>query len=102
MAHNIGPHSVSRAAFILKNSYKDFPRETVHLIGVDSECNGKRKHLVAHIQNQYFIVADNGILSLVFEQEEIKDVIKIESCKQEIKMMPALFSFAELASSEVA
>jgi len=98
LAHNIGPHSVSRAAFILKNSYKDFPRETVHLIGVDSECNGKRKHLVAHIQNQYFIVADNGILSLVFEQEEIKDVIKIESCKQEIKMMPALFSFAELAS----
>ncbi len=97
LAHNIGHHSVSRAAFILKNSWRDFPDNTVHLIGVDSECNGKRKHLIAEIHKQYFIASDNGLLSLVFEPSELQKVVKIELCNEDIKMTPALFSFAEAA-----
>ncbi len=97
LAHNIGQHSVSRAAFILKNSWRDFPDKTVHLIGVDSECNGKRKHLIAEINKQFFIVSDNGLLSLVFEPSELQNVVKIEFCNREIKMTPALFAFAEAA-----
>ena len=97
LAHNIGHHSVSRAAFILKNSWRDFPDNTVHLIGVDSECNGKRKHLIAEINNQYFIAADNGLLSLVFEPSELQKIVKIELCNEDIKMTPALFLFADAA-----
>lgn len=97
LAHNIGHYSVSRAAFILKNSWRDFPDKTVHLIGVDSECNGKRKHLIAEINKQYFIVSDNGLLSLVFDSSELNKIVKIELCNEDIKMMPALFSFAEAA-----
>lgn len=97
LAHNIGRHSVSRAAFILKNSWRDFPDNTIHLIGVDSECNGKVKHLIAEIHNQYFIAADNGLLSLVFEPSELQKVVRIELCNEGIKMIPALFTFAEIA-----
>ncbi|MCF6183255.1 MAG: SAM-dependent chlorinase/fluorinase [Bacteroidales bacterium] len=97
LAHNIGHHSVSRAAFILKNSWRDFPDKTVHLIGVDSECNGKRKHLIAEINKQYFIASDNGLLSLVFNSSELQRVVKIEICKENLIMIPALFSFAEAA-----
>lgn len=97
LAHNIGHHSISRAAFILKNSWRDFPEHTVHLIGVDSESNGIRKHIAAEINKQYFILSDNGILSLVFNRYELKKVVKIESNNEDIKMMPALFSFAEIA-----
>ncbi len=97
LAHNVDHHSVSRAAFILKNSWRDFPDKTVHLIGVDSECNGKRKHLIAEINKQFFIVSDNGLLSLVFEPSELQKVVKIELCNQSLKMTPALFSFAETA-----
>jgi len=97
LAHNIGYHSIPRAAFILKNSWRDFPEKTIHLVGVDSECNGKRKHLIAEVYNQYFIVSDNGILSLIFEPEEITRIIKIDLCNESEKMIPALFSFAEKA-----
>jgi len=97
LAHNIARHSVSKAAFILKHSYKNFPDNTVHLIGVDSECSEKKKHLIAKVHNQYFITADNGLFSLVFELNEIEEIIKIETCKHEIPKIPALFSFAKIA-----
>lgn len=97
LAHNITRHSVSQAAFILKYSYKNFPSNTVHLIGVDGECSKKKKHLIAKVHNQYFISADNGIFSLAFDINEIEEIIKIETCKHEIPKIPALFNFAKIA-----
>jgi len=97
LAHNIARHSVSKAAFILKYSYKHFPDNTVHLIGVDGECSKQKKHLIAKVHNQYFITADNGLFSLVFEVSEIEEIIKIETCIHEVPKIPALFSFAKIA-----
>ncbi len=97
LAHNISHHSVSKAAFVLKNSYKDFPDNTVHLIGVDSECSEGRHHLIAKVMNQYFITADNGLFSLVFEASEIDELIEVEACENSKFQTPALFTFGKLA-----
>ena len=97
LAHNVGHHSVSKAAFILKNSYRNFPDGTVHLIGVDSECSAKRCHLIAKVSNQYFISADNGLFSLVFEQDEFETIIKVDDCDNGKLKTPALFVFGKLA-----
>lgn len=97
LAHNFSHHSVKRAAFILKHSYKNFPEKTVHLIGVDGECSENKKHLIAKVNNQYFISADNGLFSLVFETSEIQKLIKIPECKHEIPKIPALFTFGKIA-----
>jgi len=97
LAHNITQHSVSKASFILKNSFKNFPEKTVHLIGVDGECSNTKKHLIAKVSNQYFIAADNGLFSLAFLPEEIQEIIKIESCEHDIPKIPALFRFGKIA-----
>jgi len=97
LAHNIGHHSVSKAAFILKYSFKNFPDNTVHLIGIDGECSENKKHLIAKVNNQYFITADNGLFSLAFELGEIQEIIKIEKCEQKIPKIPALFNFGKIA-----
>ncbi|NPA67794.1 MAG: SAM-dependent chlorinase/fluorinase [Chlorobi bacterium] len=97
LAHNIGYHSISRAAFILKNSWRHFPKGTVHIIGVDGECLEDRKHIIAEVYDQYFITSDNGLLSLVFGKNELKEVIKIEICREGTVMTPALFDFGKTA-----
>ena len=37
ISHSIGAFDVANAAFQLKCCYKDFPKGTIHIIGVDSE-----------------------------------------------------------------
>ncbi len=97
LAHKIEHYSVSNAAFILKNSWRDFPAGTVHIIAVDCACNNTQKHLIAEIQGQYFITSDNGLLSLAFDDSDLQKIVKLKLCDNNSAIMPAIFSFAETA-----
>jgi S-adenosylmethionine hydrolase len=96
LAHDIGKHSVSKAAFILKNSFKHFPDNTVHLVGVDSESSETKAHLIAQLDSQFFIAADNGLFSLVFDNE-LDTVVQIAKSNRTQFKMPALFEFGRIA-----
>lgn len=37
ITHSVSPFNTYQAAYLLRNSYKHFPKGTVHLIGVDTE-----------------------------------------------------------------
>lgn len=74
LAHNIPVFNTVYASFIVKHSFANFPDETIHLIGVDSEEGPGQAHLVVRAYNQYFVCADNGLISLIFEPHEISGV----------------------------
>ncbi len=42
ISHEIEPFNVNQAAYVLKNAYKNFPDDTVHIIGVNTEESLKR------------------------------------------------------------
>jgi S-adenosylmethionine hydrolase len=67
ISHDIPPFNIRHAAFVLKNVYKEFPNNTIHIIGVDAETKNNVNHLAVFANNQYFICADNGILPLAVE-----------------------------------
>jgi S-adenosylmethionine hydrolase len=75
ITHEIPAFDITQAAFILKNTFKEFPDGTIHIIGVNAERIDKKpfsnqsgvSHLVVKYKNHYFISADNGIFSLLFE-----------------------------------
>jgi S-adenosyl-L-methionine hydrolase (adenosine-forming) len=67
ISHSIQPHNISQAAYLLKNSYRHFPENTVHIIGVQSEQYKNRGFLVVKHDNHYFISTDNGVFGLLFE-----------------------------------
>jgi S-adenosylmethionine hydrolase len=69
ISHNIPPFDILHASFVLKNTFKQFPKNTIHIIGVDAEKNQKNKHLIVKNHDQYFIGADNGIFSLIFDKK---------------------------------
>lgn len=71
ISHAISPFNIAQAAFVLRNSYKNFPNGTVHLIcvGVDQKANNP---IIVESDNQFFIGADNGMAGLLFDAKPDK------------------------------
>lgn len=68
ITHQIPPFDLKKAAFILKNAYRHFPEKTIHIIGVNTEESETVPHVVVMHQGHYFIGADNGIFTLLFNE----------------------------------
>jgi len=65
ISHQITPFNITETAYILKNSYQNFPKGTIHIIGVDSEISMENKPLAIQLDGQFFICGDNGIVSMI-------------------------------------
>ena len=78
ISHEISPFNIVEAAYIMKRSYSNFPRNTIHIIDVDAQHNPEQSLVVSHFDNHYFITADNGFISLL--SNEIKPEKNIEIC----------------------
>ncbi len=76
ISHQINPFDIMQASFVLKNASKSFPPETIHLLGINTEASIENPHIAVKAINQYFIGADNGIFSLLFE-EPVEDAVEL-------------------------
>ena len=77
ISHEIDPFNTLEASYIISASYASFPKGTVHLIGVDIEANKENKHIVMQWNDQYFIAADNGILSMLSQKIVPQKIVAI-------------------------
>uniref|UniRef100_UPI0039A5739C SAM hydrolase/SAM-dependent halogenase family protein n=1 Tax=Ornithobacterium rhinotracheale TaxID=28251 RepID=UPI0039A5739C len=77
ISHDIRPFDLKETAFIIKNAYPNFPVGTVHIIGVDALPDRNKKLLAARIDGQYFLAADNGILSLILAETKPDEMVEI-------------------------
>jgi S-adenosylmethionine hydrolase len=68
ISHSIAPFNNLHAAFVLRNAWKEFPPGTVHIIGVNPEANAQTAHVAVKQGGHFFIGADNGIFSLLFDE----------------------------------
>lgn len=81
ITHHIPSFDINAGGFILLSSYRYFPAQTIFLIVVDPGVGTSRRILLAEAENYFFIAPDNGILSLVLEKEEIKQLIEVTNGK---------------------
>ena len=77
ISHEITNHDLLEAAFILYSSYKYFPPGTIHLVVVDPGVGTSRRPLLVVSDNYRFIAPDNGVLSYIYREEPLKEVIAI-------------------------
>lgn len=77
ISHNIDPFNITEAAYIINASYNSFPKGTVHLIGVDIELNSNTQHIAMQWNDQYFLCADNGILSILTQRILPQKIVSI-------------------------
>lgn len=69
LSHSIGFGLVSQAAFLLKNTYSQFPENTLHIILVANSFNRDKSPIVVKCNNHYFLGEDTGIFSLLVKGE---------------------------------
>jgi S-adenosylmethionine hydrolase len=68
ICHDVPSFDLNQAAFIIRNTYRNFPEGTIHIIGIRSEASIETPHTMVVHKGQYFIGADNGIFSLIFDE----------------------------------
>lgn len=74
ITHNLPSFDIKSACFILFASYRYFPPGTIFLVVVDPGVGSSRKVLLAEAKDYFFIAPDNGILTLVLAEEDIKQL----------------------------
>jgi len=79
ISHEIANHDLLEAAFVLYSSYKYFPPGTIHMVVVDPEVGTSRRPLLVVSERYRFIAPDNGVLSYIYREESLKEVISITS-----------------------
>ncbi len=69
ITHEIPPQDIKSAAWVLLQSYKFFPRDTIFCCVVDPGVGTDRQVVAVKTSNYWFIAPDNGLLWPVLERE---------------------------------
>lgn len=84
ISHDVQPFNLGEAAYYLNNVMDDFPKGTIHFIGVDhlpyiSIANEENNlyPIVMKLRGQYFIGCDNGLFSLLNGFENVEEIVRI-------------------------
>jgi len=72
ISHEVTPFEIAEGAYTIAQSYRCFPRHTVHVVVVDPGVGTSRRPILMEAAGQYFIAPDNGVLSMVYSREKHK------------------------------
>ena len=97
ISNSIEKFNIAQAAYILKNSYSNFPPNTVHLVSVGIKTADSDFIIIKH-KEQYFIGLDSGMFSLVFENEPILAYQLTLSASPELASFPEKSILVQAAS----
>jgi S-adenosyl-L-methionine hydrolase (adenosine-forming) len=67
ISHSIPPFNYPQAAYVCRSAVKNFPEFTYHIILVNLFEKKPEHLLLAFHNNQYFLCADNGLLTMILE-----------------------------------
>lgn len=77
ISHEVAAQDISEAAMILRDSYRYFPKETIHLVIVDPGVGGSRRPIIVETQDYTFVGPDNGVFTPIYESGEVLRVTEI-------------------------
>lgn len=69
ISHSVRKFDVVEAAFILKTTFQEFPKGTVHMICVRSAETPETPHRLVTINGHHFIGADTGVFRLLADRQ---------------------------------
>ena len=98
ISHQIEPFNVTQAAYVLKNAYKNFPKGSIHIVGVESERTPENSHLAMYFDGHYFIGADNGIFTIIKGEIKADKIVIINIHNQNTINFPTLDTFIKVAA----
>ncbi len=93
ISHQVPIYNIQDASYIIKNAYPNFPKGSIHIIGIKAEQTKQSSHVIVFSDGHYFIGADNGIFS--FLDTAIDKIIELPAT---ISTFPTRDVFALVAS----
>jgi len=84
ISHQVKPYNIIEAAFLLKNSFKSFPKGSIHLVSVltasysdNSPSTETPNHIAFKYKDHYFIGPNNGIFPMLYN-EKPEEIVLLE------------------------
>lgn len=77
LTHLIPPQDIYAAALTLADSYATFPEGTIHVAVVDPGVGSERRAVLIETARYFFLGPDNGLFTLVLEDEAPRRTIHI-------------------------
>lgn len=97
ISHQISPFNITETAYIVKNAYQNFPKGSIHIIGVDSELSEENKHIALQLDDHYFICPDNGVISMIASEIKPEKIVEITIHDRLISSFNVLDVFVKVA-----
>jgi S-adenosylmethionine hydrolase len=72
ITHQITPYEILEGAFVIAETWKHFPKSSIHVVIVDPGVGSARRPILAAAGGHYFIAPDNGVLSMIFDAAKAK------------------------------
>jgi hypothetical protein len=86
ISHNIPAFDIRHGAYVLKQAYPNFPKGTVHIVGINAEISSNQNHIAISCDGHFFVGADNGIFSMVFDKVPDK-IVDLSNVRQETDIL---------------
>jgi S-adenosyl-L-methionine hydrolase (adenosine-forming) len=96
LSHQVTPHQIHEAAYLLKSCYRYFPGGTIHVSVVDPGVGSARRPLLVSTSRYYFLAPDNGLLTYVLEEGEGVEIRRIENRRYRLEAEGATFDGRDL------
>ncbi|NMB51932.1 MAG: SAM-dependent chlorinase/fluorinase [Bacteroidales bacterium] len=68
-AHGIQAFDILHASFVVRNTFENYPKGSIHIICIHSEAMKGQNHLVVSSKGHFFIGTDNGMFNLILNTE---------------------------------
>lgn len=92
VSHTIKPFNISEAAYYVSSCFRDFPKGTVHIIGVDTEpivnfggLDGSFPSILK-FEGHYFIANDNGFFGAFLQENQPEEFWRIDDVLSNTKL----------------
>lgn len=97
ISHRISPFDIYECAYVLKCAYPEFPKGTIHLVGLESENTPENEHLLVSMDDHFFIAANNGVLSILAANRNPEKIGRIRLPNHGASPFPELEVFTKVA-----
>jgi hypothetical protein len=77
ISHEVRPHSVRHASYLLQRAAPYFPPGTVHLVVIDPGVGSERRPVAVQAERALYVAPDNGVLGSTLAQDGPRCVVHL-------------------------
>jgi S-adenosylmethionine hydrolase len=100
ISHHIKPSDIGHAAFVTRSVFREFPKGTVHLVGVDAAGNKGDAYVAVQLEDHFFVGPDNGFFGLITDRAH-QQIAELNTVNPIVTTFPEKDVFA-IAAAKIA